>query len=763
MKKIPKLFGSSLLILLFFLAFVPSGKSRAEDGPRMIVPPDSVWYAAEVIDYRLDENTVILLGNARVRYKEMELEAGKITYQPDKELVFAEGIPDTTDDGRKITGIPVFRDGEEQFTGVQMSYNLSTGRGTVIQGRTRYEEGFYSGSRIRKVEEETFMVKSATYTTCELKDPHYHFHSHRMKIIFNDKVIARPVIFYLRDVPLVWLPFFIFSIRKDRHSGFLIPRYGSNSIDGRYLYDLGYYLAPGDYWDATFRGRLREKTGWMIQISSRYHLRGRFRGHFDGSFEKRRIDSGNRRTGWELGVGHIQDIAGDMTLRASGRFRSDRDFSLRNSTNLYERLNRTLRSHLSLNKNWRGFGSLNLTLSHNKNLDTGETSMYLPKVSFRKPRTPVFRPLPGKSGARKWYHSIYYSLNSGFSNYRTQSRHTVNERVRLDGRLGVSGSQKLFGWLNLGPSLDLGSVWTKDRGKDPFRTDSYGVTLSANTTLYGLFRPEIGSLRAARHVLSPRIIYTFRFQSQQDGWSSQPRNRTSSQRLGLSVGNIFQIKTRRRKFDLATLDLSTGYDLKLHRFSDLNTTLRIRPGKVVNLTLYSSHNFYDSDGKLRLLSPDLKSLSVVTSLRLSGEGPKMAERAEKKIPEGFEETAGYVTGRVEYPQQSSYGTRIRGWSLGLSHRYSLTRIGLSSSEINWIKGNLSFDLTRKWHFDYWFNYDLTGRKMTSQQIGLYRDLHCWEARAVWALSGYRRGYYIRLNIKALPEIKIEKRKGVIGL
>jgi hypothetical protein len=82
--------------------------------------------------------------------------------------------------------------------------------------------------------------------------------------------------------------------------------------------------------------------------------------------------------------------------------------------------------------------------------------------------------------------------------------------------------------------------------------------------------------------------------------------------------------------------------------------------------------------------------------------------------------------------------------------------------VQWIKGNLSFSPTSKWRIDWWVNYNLEKGKITTQQVSIYRDLHCWEAKLVWMPSGYRRGYYFRINIKAMPEIKIEKKKGIAG-
>jgi hypothetical protein len=83
----------------------------------------------------------------------------------------------------------------------------------------------------------------------------------------------------------------------------------------------------------------------------------------------------------------------------------------------------------------------------------------------------------------------------------------------------------------------------------------------------------------------------------------------------------------------------------------------------------------------------------------------------------------------------------------------------SSRKTSWIKGSLRFNPTTHWRVSYAFNYDLEDKKMTAHDVSIHRDLHCWEARFQWTPSGYREGYYFLMNIKELPDIKIEKKRG----
>jgi hypothetical protein len=46
-----------------------------------------------------------------------------------------------------------------------------------------------------------------------------------MKIYLKDKMVAKPVVFYIRNVPLLALPFWIFPIKPAATPGFLFPQF----------------------------------------------------------------------------------------------------------------------------------------------------------------------------------------------------------------------------------------------------------------------------------------------------------------------------------------------------------------------------------------------------------------------------------------------------------------------------------------------------------------------------------------------------------
>ncbi|MDE0462044.1 MAG: hypothetical protein OXH93_06540, partial [Caldilineaceae bacterium] len=66
--------------------------------------------------------------------------------------------------------------------------------------------------------------------------------------------------------------------------------------------------------------------------------------------------------------------------------------------------------------------------------------------------------------------------------------------------------------------------------------------------------------------------------------------------------------------------------------------------------------------------------------------------------------------------------------------------------------------------DYSINIDvLPDAKISAQSLSLYRDLHCWEARFSWYPAGFNKGFFFKINIKDIPQIKFEHRRGGFGI
>jgi hypothetical protein len=234
--------------------------------------------------------------------------------------------------------------------------------------------------------------------------------------------------------------------------------------------------------------------------------------------------------------------------------------------------------------------------------------------------------------------------------------------------------------------------------------------------------------------------------------------------MAFGLNNLFQIKTRsvkngeevEKKLDLFYVNFSSGYNFlaKERKLSNLSTVLRSTAVKNLDVAASVIHDFHDQYDKLKLLSPRWLTFSLDTRLNLRGTWEESAGMNQPGLTEGLGE--GEVPESEDYDAGGLLRRVTQSWSLGLSHRYSQARGG---AKTHWVSASLRLPLTRRWLLSYHNRYDFSDEKITEQTFEFHRDMHCWEGRITWIATGFREGYYFRINIKALPEVKIEKSRG----
>ena len=250
-----------------------------------------VYTARDSLVYDITERTMELWGQASVRYEDMKLDAPKILVDYNTSVFDAFAAKDSLG---KITEFPVFTDREGAFEAESMKYNYATRRGRTVNVSSEIEEGYYTGANVKRLETGELYIRDGIYTTCPKEDPDFWFYGKDMKIIPNDKVIARPLVLYIRPkpfswrlpaVPLVPLPFMFLPIKSERTSGFLIPKFGDDDR-GVYFSNLGYFWAFNDYMDLRAEGDLAFNGSWRLGQRFRYKKRYLFDGYLEGEYER---------------------------------------------------------------------------------------------------------------------------------------------------------------------------------------------------------------------------------------------------------------------------------------------------------------------------------------------------------------------------------------------------------------------------------------------------------------------------------------------
>ena len=108
------------------------------------------------------------------------------------------------------------------------------------------------------------------YSTCARGQEFWQLHAEQLQLDESQgRGIARDISLYIKDIPVLYLPYISFPINEQRQSGWLVPKFGYGSDTGLDL-TFPYYwnIAPDQ--DATLYPRLLGERGLMLGLEYRF-------------------------------------------------------------------------------------------------------------------------------------------------------------------------------------------------------------------------------------------------------------------------------------------------------------------------------------------------------------------------------------------------------------------------------------------------------------------------------------------------------------
>ncbi len=363
-------------------------------------------YAGDSITLFAPRREIVLLGRAFVDREGTQLEADRVTFAQANCRLVANGTPILFDRGTVLAG-------------EGMRYDTCLHIGTVAKALTSFEQRgvtWYLRGGLEVDSASTRIYgKTNDITSCDLPTPHYHIAANNVKWVSNTIMVARPAVLFVRDVPVMWLPFMFQDMRPGRRSGILVPRFGisdlvrPNAGYRRHVSNIGMYFALSDYTD--------------IQLSMDW-FSGNYIG-LNGQFRYRWLD---RFITGGLGVSRLwessaNDVPGDRSLRLQWnhqqsfdrrtRLSADVDYATtarvieRNTTDPFLQT-ATLGSRVNFSKQF-DWGTLAAGGSLSQDLSNGGATQSFPTVSLT--------PSPIDIGS-----SITWSPSLSFSNTVTRDQ-----------------------------------------------------------------------------------------------------------------------------------------------------------------------------------------------------------------------------------------------------------------------------------------------------------------------------------------------------
>ena len=505
---------------------------------------DPVTYTAnDSIVFFMDTKNAFLYGDSKVNYQDIELTAEHIYMNIDSSLVHAVGVKDSLDHWQ---GSPVFRQGDDEYQSESMDYNFDSMKGFIHNVYTTQQEGYLRGEESKKGEDNTIYLRRGTYTTCDREHPHFYIALSRAKVRPGKDVTSGPFWLVVEDVPIPFaLPFAYFPFTSTYSSGLIMPSYGDDSSKGFYLRDGGYYFAINDNVDLKLTGEIFTKGSWGLAAQSTYNKRYKYSGNFYLNYQVTKESEENlpdfsKAENFKIQWTHRQDSKAhpNSSFSASVNFATQsyeqNNFSSRYNPATYSQSTRT--SSVSYSRTFPKLG-LSISSSFNiaQNMRDSSLSVTLPNISISLSR---FYPFKRKHvvGKERWYEKIALNYTGNLSNsISTKEDKILHSDILKDWRNGmkhsipISASFNILNYINVTPSLNYNSRWYTHKVSQSWDVDrqrtlndtiygfnrvwDYNLSVSANTKLYGMFKPNPkifgDKIQMIRHVFTPTISFSY--------------------------------------------------------------------------------------------------------------------------------------------------------------------------------------------------------------------------------------------------------------
>jgi hypothetical protein len=345
------------------------------------------------------------------------------------------------------------------------------------------------------------------------------------------------------------------------------------------------------------------------------------------------------------------------------------------------------------------------------------------------------------------------------------------------------------------------------------------ISAGFNPQIFGTFQftnPN-SRVQAIRHVIKPSI--GFSYVPSLHGLSSRMYEQVQIDTLGNTreysyyQGNIFQPPSLSQRsgnisFSLVNLveakvfakndttgkpkkvkiidnfGITTAYNIfaEKYKWAPVSMQARTTLANNINISANSSFTLYGIDdkgqmterlalkenGKLMRLTNFGTSIDLNLSDLLSGNKSKDKSAV----------TPNALTGGVQgdSPQnqgtlsQSNKGADLRDeygypvfnvpWTMNVSYSVNYVNTGLRSNVSQALSMSGTVSITKKMQMTYTTGYDFRGKEITMTQIGITRDLHCWEMNFNWVPNGTMKMWNFTIRVKAsvLGDLKYERRK-----
>ncbi|MEW6170957.1 MAG: putative LPS assembly protein LptD [Candidatus Omnitrophota bacterium] len=715
-----RLFLITVIIFLFFTV-----KIQAEDNKKI-----PIIINGDVVEYLAEDKKVSATGNVEVIYQNTKLKCDKIT-------VFTE-----TKEGIAEGHVKV-EDAKGTIFAEKIVYNFETQTGKLVDANFIYLPFYGKAESMTKAGPNELDVDNGYITSCDRADPHYRIRSKQIQIFPGDRVTAKNVVFLVGKMPILYIPKFSQSLKKD-------DRRPSFSITPGHSSEWGMYVLS--YWryklNENVKGKLRldwrDRKGFAPGLDINYKTKqlgeGNLRFYYinerDGrngalvlpeEMEKYRIQGRHR---WQIDKKTL--VIGEIDKYRDKNF--IKDYFYRE----YEK-NMQPRSYILLTHTTTDV-VLSALMQKRVNRFNNEIER-LPELKLE-----TFNSRIGQS-------PIYYKSQSSVSNLTHKFPSPTDlkyDNIRFDTYQQFSLPQKIF-FLEFTPFVGARETYFRrsadrvgaDVNKDINRFVFYtGASLS--TKFYRVFDVKskfLGiEINKLRHIITPSIGTSYNheptFPSARLIQFDEVDNIARNHGVGLSLENRLQTKRTDAPWDLVRFLINTSYSVKPEgshsQFGDVVLDLEMAP--------YSWLRLY-ADATINVQKLQLNTVPITNEVI--------------EIKRGQAELANFDM--VIAPHKD--------FSFGGGYRYQKEQSSLITGQVSWTA-------TKNWKFRMYERFEAETGDLQEQEYAIVRDLHCWTMEVTLNKKKFKEYFdatrhkhhdettiWVILKLKAFPDVGLNFETG----
>ena len=708
-----------LLISLFWFPVLsgvfcaaPGPFSFAEDTSAIQEAPagkDPIVVTGDNVEYLHGDKKVVAQKNVVITYKDVKMTCNEVTVYLDSKEAIANG-------NVRITQKDAF------FSGDRMTYNFITKQGTCINAFATVKPWTGRSKEIDKVSEKEIRLKQGYVSTCDLEHPHYRIQSKEVRIYLEDKIVARNIVVFIGDMPVLYLPYFMLKLNE---------RKPQVSVMAGKDKSWGYYLLTGwrYFFAESFRGDIRldyrEKKGLAEGVDHYYSIPELGSGSAKFYFINENDVTAYERSGevtrrWRGQVRHRWDMGYNTVNIVEFNTSSDKDFIKDYFYREYEEDSEPDNYISSVTTN----PDYTLSVLARKRMDPFYTVVErLPEVKIDIKSHRI--------GTTNFYYKGELSgvyLNKTFEN----SIQKDIETIRFDTYDQLSYVMRLYRFLNVTPYAGVRETYySRNRwGTTNVERNIFTAGVQNSTKFYKVF-DTVGNfcgveVNTLRHVITPSADYYY---------IHQPT---------VSPDNLYGFD------EVDTIDTANGVILTLEnklqtkRSSEGQTT----PVDLATFIVTTDYMFRLEKKAAGLKSQKFRDIGFLLELQ-----PYPWLFVQSKM------TVNTKNKSVETASVDFIATQGKAWSLGIGHRYE----SAENSHAKLFTLDLLYELNPKWTVRVYERVDALNGKIEEQEYTISRDLHCWIGELTYNVKGAvndptDHSIWLVFRLKAFPDMPLGFKK-----